>query len=240
MTGNDARGSKVAIDGNTRAVFFDAVGTLIHPDPAVGAVYAEIGRRHGSSQRFDDIRARFGPAFRRQEQLDSAAAWQTSEEREFQRWRDIVTEILDDVPSPAACFAELYEHFARPSAWRCTADAAVTLRNLTERGLIVGMASNFDQRLHGVVAGLPELAALRHVVVSSEVGWRKPSAHFFAAMCQTANLTPAEVLFVGDDVVNDLEGAQQAGVPALLYDPAGQHAARKPIAALADLLRPVL
>ncbi len=30
------------------AVFFDAVGTLIHPEPAAAQAYAEIGRRHGS------------------------------------------------------------------------------------------------------------------------------------------------------------------------------------------------
>jgi len=227
----------VAIAGNIRAVFFDAVGTLIHPDPAVGAVYAEIGRRHGSRRQFDAIRARFGPAFRRQEQLDAAAAWKTDEDRERCRWRAIVAEVLDDVPEPETCFAELHEHFARPSAWRCTADAALVLRQLAERGLRVGMASNFDQRLHGVVAGLPALGLLRPVIVSSEVGWRKPSPHFFAAMCQAVGLACGQVLLVGDDVVNDLEGAEGAGVAVVLYDPAGKHAARKPIAALTDLLK---
>lgn len=223
------------IGGAIRAVFFDAVGTLIHPDPAVGAVYAEIGRRNGSQRGFDDIRARFGPAFRRQEIIDAAASWKTDEERERQRWRAIVGEVLDDVPDPEQCFAELYEHFARPSAWRCTPDAAQVLHQLAERGLQVGMASNFDHRLHGVVAGLPELSGLQQIVVSSEVGWRKPAPKFFTALCQSVGLAPAQVLLVGDDVTNDLQGAQQAGLPAVLYDPEGKHPDLPAIRSLLDL-----
>src|SRR5207302_1039003 len=48
-----------------RAVFFDAVGTLIHPEPPAGAVYAEVGRRHGSRLTAAEIARRFAAAFRR-------------------------------------------------------------------------------------------------------------------------------------------------------------------------------
>src|ERR1700693_3322915 len=36
------------IDPAIRAVAFDAVGTLIHPDPPAGEVYAAVGPRFGS------------------------------------------------------------------------------------------------------------------------------------------------------------------------------------------------
>src|SRR5262245_26789198 len=100
-----------------RAVFFDAVGTLIHPDPAATLVYEEVGRRYGSSLDRAVIARRFADAFQRQEEIDRANAWRTSEEREHRRWRDIFGEVLDDVPDPEACFTELYTHFARPQAW---------------------------------------------------------------------------------------------------------------------------
>jgi putative hydrolase of the HAD superfamily len=92
---------------------------------------------------------------------------------------------------------------------------------LDRRAYRVGLASNFDGRLHSVLSGYPSLARLAPIVISSEVGWRKPSSEFFAAMCQAVELAPPEVLYVGDDIVNDYQGALAAGCRALLLDPSG-------------------
>ncbi len=44
----------------------------------------------------------------------------------------------------------------------------------------------------------------------------KPSAAFFAAGCATLGLAPSQVAMVGDDVVNDVLGAQTAGLVGIL------------------------
>jgi putative hydrolase of the HAD superfamily len=99
------------------------------------------------------------------------------------------------------------------------------------------MASNYDRRLRRVVAGLPELRPLRHLVISSEVGWRKPAPEFFAALCRACGLAPERVLFVGDDFENDYEGGRRAGLHVLLFDPHGKRPeAGARIARLADLV----
>ncbi len=205
-----------------RAVFLDAVGTLIHPEPPAPVVYAKMGRRFGSRLDATSITARFAAAFARQEALDYAAGLRTNEEREVARWRAIVGEVLDDVSDPESCFQELYAHFAGAAAWRCEPGTREVLDALAARGCEVGIASNFDHRLRGVAAGLPELRAARHLVVSSEVGWRKPAPAFFAAACAAVGRDPAEILFVGDDFANDYEGARAAGLRALLLDPRGR------------------
>ncbi len=199
-----------------RAVVFDAVGTLLHPEPPVGAVYHAVGARHGSRLPREVVRARFHAAFARQEEADRAAGLRTDEARELARWRAIVAEVFDDVRDLEGCFQELYAHFASPGSWRCAAGSGGALRALAGRGLRVGIASNFDARLHGLVAGLEELASVRHVVVSSEVGWRKPSPRFFEAVCRQVGLAAPEVLLVGDDFENDYAGATAAGMGALL------------------------
>jgi putative hydrolase of the HAD superfamily len=204
--------------GKVRAVFFDAVGTLIHPDPPAAVVYAEAGHRHGSRLLVDDIRPRFTVAFAREEALDCANNLQTSEERERRRWRTIVASVLDDVTGDA-CFAELYEHFSRPPAWRCEAGTAALLEALAGRGYVLGLASNYDQRLRQVVEGMPELRPVRRLVISSEVGWRKPAAAFFTAAAASVGLPAQQVLFVGDDRANDFDGARAAGCQAVLFDP---------------------
>ncbi len=209
------------IPPDVRAVFFDAVGTLLHPEPPAPVAYAAVARRFGSRREEGDIAARFRAAFRREEAFDLANGLRTSEEREERRWRRIVAEVLDDVSDPDACFAELYEHFGLPENWRCEAGAVDALAELGRAGYVLGIASNYDSRLRRVVAGMPRLARVNHLVISAEVGWRKPAPEFFAALCTTAGLSPEAILFVGDDVVNDYEGARAAGLKAVLKSSGG-------------------
>lgn len=202
-----------------RAVVFDAVGTLILPDPPAAEVYADVGRRFGSRLTVEDIRLRFVNAFNRQESIDQQSGWRTSEERECERWRAIVCEVLDDVADPDRCFQDLFEHFSLPGAWRCDSDGAAAIRELTKCRLALGLASNYDRRLRKVVSGLPELDAIEQVFISSEMGWRKPAREFFSTVALRLGLTANEVLFVGDDPVNDYAGATAAGFHAVLLDP---------------------
>jgi len=207
-----------------RAIFFDAVGTLIRPVPSAGAVYAAMGERFGSHLDRATISGRFQTAFAGQERHDRARGLRTDEARERERWQAIVREVLEDVPDLEGCFQALYEHFAGPAAWRSGADAAELLAELDHRGYQLGICSNFDHRLRPVLAGLPELSPLRHVAISSEVGWRKPSPAFFARLREMTGLRNEEVLVVGDDLDNDYEGARAAGLAAVLFDPAREHA----------------
>lgn len=222
------------LDG-VRAVFFDAVGTVLHPEPGAPAVYAAAAERFGLTADPAVILARFREAYLREEAADRAAGWLTSEGREVERWRAIVAESLPG--SPAACFDDLYGHFAGPAAWRVPADAPPLFAALAARGLTLGLASNYDSRLEAVLAGRPELAPLAgRVVVSSRVGVRKPGAGFFAAVASAAGCRPDEILLVGDDLDNDFRGATAFGMRAVLLDPRGRYADVTPrIAALAEL-----
>jgi putative hydrolase of the HAD superfamily len=219
-----------------RAVYFDAVGTLIHPEPAAAPVYAAVGRRHGSRLELAQIRQAFHEACLRQENVDRLAGWRTGATRELARWRTIVFEVLHDVLDKEACFRELYDHFARPTSWQTTEDSCRLVAALTERGYLVGLASNFDERLRRVLAAQPKLGNLTNLVISSEVGWRKPSPHFFDAVCRQAGISPEQVLFVGDDRDNDYLGALAHGCKAVLFDPTGRgEATMRRIRALGEL-----
>ena len=217
-----------------RSVYFDAVGTLIHPAPSAGNVYYEVGRRHGSTRlSLATVFRRFAKAFRKQEEIDRQNGWATSERRERERWQSIVADVLDDVTDPEACFAELYEHFAKPESWKCDPATQDVISELRRRGLALGLASNYDHRLHTVVAGLVPLRGIDRLLISSEVGWRKPAPAFFEALVRQAGVPPEEILLVGDDRVNDYDGARASGLPALLVDARPT----RPSDALRDVLR---
>ena len=203
-----------------RAVVFDAVGTLIHPAVPAPQKYAEVAARYGCHSSVEEIRSRFLLAFRAEELLDRANGWTTSEAREVERWRRIVAGTITDDDD---CFRELYDHYARPDAWAVDADAARDFAGLRERGLVLGLASNYDSRLESVVEGHAELRGLRpNIVISSRVGHRKPGGAFFEAVQSLVGFSADEIAFVGDDVENDFEGAKAAGMAVILLDPRGR------------------
>lgn len=203
-----------------RAVVFDAVGTLITPQPDVVSVYFEMGRRHGSRRSPAAITGLFGRALAETTRGRSAAAeWcvtDESTEREF--WRNVVGTVFGDLRGSAAtaCFEELFDHFSRPAAWRTYVDVAPVIARLRERGLTLAVASNFDTRLHRVFGGLPELQGIGRRFVSSEIGWRKPHERFFVAVCDGLGLHPQQVLYVGDEPESDVAAAVEAGLGAVL------------------------
>jgi len=207
------------LNPDIRAVFFDAVGTLLFPYPSAPAIYADVARRAGVELSEAEVRTRFVEAFRKQEAVDRAAAWVTSEARERDRWRVIVGETLAGVPDAEGCFRELYELFAKPTAWKVDPSAAEVIRQISDRGIRVGMGSNYDARLWSVLDGFPELAPLRErTVVSAAVGFRKPAAEFFREVTRVADCEPEQILFVGDDIDNDYHGATAMGLHAVLLD----------------------
>ncbi|HEY1191425.1 MAG TPA: HAD family hydrolase [Gemmata sp.] len=208
------------VPSGVRAVVFDAVGTLIVPEPSAPAVYATTARRYGLELTPAEARARFISAYRAEEAADVARGWATCEERERDRWRTIVATTLAGVSDPESCFVYLFDHFSLPTAWRVNPDAATVLSALQARGYLLGMGSNYDARLRTVLAGLPELAPVAgRVVVSAGVKWRKPARPFFEEVTRATCCAPDEVLFVGDDLQNDYAGATAAGMHALLLDP---------------------
>lgn len=208
-----------------RWVVFDAVGTLIYPTPDVATAYHRVGSVHGSRLSRDQVRDRFRTAFRQTETSDrsGAAGMTTCEADEVARWKQVVADVFDDLSADAAdeCFRELFDHFARPSAWACFDDVAPTIAALRDRGLRIVIASNFDRRLHPVCDGLPPLDEIAVRVVSSEVGFNKPSPGFYEAALRLIDTSADEVIVVGDDAVNDVQGAEQAGIRGVLIDRGG-------------------
>lgn len=205
---------------NVAAVLFDAVGTLIEPDPPVAVAYESAARPLGSSLSVDEILRRFRAAFARQERLDATQfGGRTDEPRERRRWQTIVAEVFDDVADGEALFAALWRHFAEPESWRLCPGAADCWQELAARGLTLGVASNFDGRLESVCAGLEPLAGCRQLFISSRLGVRKPDPAFFAAIEAKLQIAPGRLLLVGDDLTNDYQAARAAGWQSVLVDP---------------------
>lgn len=188
---------------------FDAVGTLIYPRPSVAEAYCRALRLFcGVEVDHDDV----ARAVRSALQARTSADLSTNEAAEREFWAGLIRELAGNAVGFDACFDHLFAHFANPANWRCFPDTTEAISCLHSAGLRIAIASNFDLRLNDVCNGLPGLAEIEHRVISSVVGWRKPAPEFFDAVCSQLNLPASQILFVGDDVVNDVQGALKAGM----------------------------
>jgi putative hydrolase of the HAD superfamily len=59
------------------------------------------------------------------------------------------------------------------------------------------------------------------VIISAEIGIRKPRPEIFLAACERVGVAPAEALFVGDSFENDVVGAKRIGMDAAWLNPSG-------------------
>lgn len=87
---------------------------------------------------------------------------------------------------------------------------APTIAALGDRGIVVAVLTNGWNPLQRRKA---ERAGFTGpVLVSSEIGERKPSTAAFERLLQALGTLPAQTWYVGDDPAGDIAGAQQAGM----------------------------
>lgn len=119
-----------------------------------------------------------------------------------------------------------FKHFGTCAAPMLGAQAL--LQQLKQQGFKLGVISNgkHQSRLN-ILQGLGFLDDFDVVHSSELVGVAKPNAEIFLHTAQALHLAVHECVFVGDHPVNDIHGAQQAGMRAVWLQ--GFHAEIQPL-----------
>ena len=198
----------------TRAVFFDAAGTLFRLTRSVGWHYRDVALRHGTDLREDDLDRAFRRAWR-----DARAPHETNGARPDDDrgwWRAHVGRVLDECGSAPtldrdAYFSELWSEFTRPGVWELFPETLEVLVALKGR-VRLGVISNFDSRLRTILLNLGVTEFFDDIVISSEVGTEKPAARIFSAALVRAGVAASEALHIGDEPEADWLGAERAGL----------------------------
>jgi len=194
------------------AIFFDAVGTFLKPATPVDETYHFYGNKHGSCISKDSIRNQFYESFKKEELKDVSLDCKTNEAREFERWELIVSECFPDLKNTAPLFNDLFKHFSNPSAWELYPGTIPVLKHLENIGINWGIASNFDLRLQSIVKSKPELCNCKWLIISSLIGYKKPSRHFFDHLQKSSGVSYERLLMVGDSPENDILPAKELGM----------------------------
>lgn len=206
-----------------KAIFFDAGGTLFRPFPSVGDIYAKAASSYGVNCDPRILELEFHSAWRKRGGLSSLGQ-ETNEEKERTWWYSLVREVFDSqggISHFDEFFTALHHSFEEKHLWEIYPEVLSVLDTLHRKGLILGIVSNWDLRLHRVVHNLGLAPYFDFLVSSSVCGATKPSAKIFREALKRARVMPHEAIHVGDTYEEDFVGADRVGITALLLDRTG-------------------
>jgi putative hydrolase of the HAD superfamily len=206
-----------------QAIFFDVAGTLIVPRERIGQSYARLAQNYGLEADGQAVGAAFRRVFNAAPGLAFGPGHEAFELRRLERewWRRVVADTFAEFGPFGdfeGYFAALFDFLGDPANWKTDPEAEPLLAQLKERGHKLGVISNFDYRVYGILSGLGLGAYFDSMTISSEAGWAKPAAEIFNLALERHALTPGEALHVGDSEQMDLAGAQAAGIAGVLID----------------------
>jgi putative hydrolase of the HAD superfamily len=203
----------------TKAVLFDAGGTLFRVRGSVGDAYATVAARHGVTVTADEIELHFRAAFRQMPPLAFPNALPDElPQREFTWWKQLVATVFTGARFADfdAFFGELFDYFADATAWDLFPDTRPALDALKARDLRLGLVSNFDGRLIRICEGLGIAGSFDAIVMSGRAGFAKPDPRIFGIALSALGVGATEAIHVGDNEREDLEGARAAGLRGIL------------------------
>jgi putative hydrolase of the HAD superfamily len=198
-----------SINPMTRAVFLDALGTLVELEPPWLSLRARIPAEVSDDRLERALRAEM--AYYRDHAHEARDEASLAELRE--RCAGIVSDRLG-IEVRAAELVDAIRFDAYP-------DALPSLSELRERGLSLVAVSNWDCSLPLVLERCGLGVLLDGAVSSAAAGARKPDPAIFEPALELAGCAPEEALHVGDTAEEDVEGARAAGIRPLLIDRGG-------------------
>lgn len=197
------------------AVLFDWGDTLVHldwDDELVAAGHrAALGRDdpHGAAGAGSSDGA---PAALPVEEFTARWRGLVLSRHGYRRYEELLAELGVDDPDG---FIDR-EHEVWRRQYAVLASAPALLESLRGRGLKTGLVANAwpdpGRILRADAAELGLAPHLDAMVFSAEVGVRKPAPEIFLGACEQLGVAPEAVLFVGDDLVADVQGAAAVGM----------------------------
>ncbi|XP_057547670.1 uncharacterized protein LOC130826139 isoform X2 [Amaranthus tricolor] len=195
-----------------KALFVDAVGTVLVPAQSTSKIYRQIGEKYGVKYSENEILSRYRWAYEQPWRRSSLRY--VDDGRPF--WQFIVS--FSTGCSDKQYFEELYNYYMTEKAWKlCDPNAGNVFRALRNEGVRVAIVSNFDTRLRPLLRALNCENWFDAVAVSAEVAAEKPNPIIFLKACDLVGVNPEDAVHVGDDRRNDIWGARDAGCDTWLW-----------------------
>ncbi|MDZ4179284.1 MAG: HAD-IA family hydrolase [Coriobacteriia bacterium] len=205
-----------------RAVFFDVGNTLLYPHPSVSEVCRQVLEAAGYARDLEAIDALMPmvDAYYEDRYREDDTFW-TDEGETSSVWvgmYSLLARRLGIEHEAEDLARRVYDEFGRADRWRAYDDVVPALIRLKNRGLDVGIISNWDSRLVKLLDGLGIGALVDTVVSSADVGLHKPDPRIFELASARLGVDPRDAVHVGDHHYADILGASSVGMTPVLID----------------------
>jgi putative hydrolase of the HAD superfamily len=211
-----------------RAVFFDVGETLLAPHPSFNELFSEIMGGLGYEVTPGDVEealATVAPSV--SEAIGkTTSTWSTSREESRRFWRSLYGAMLAHwgiEDSTGAIFDVLYARFTSYESYRLFPDVIPTLTACRAAGLTLGVVSNFEEWLEGMLIEMEVAPFFAFMVISGKEGVEKPDPAIFRLALERSGVAPEEAVFVGDHPRLDIGAASELGMTGVLIDRPGRY-----------------
>lgn len=208
-----------------KAIIFDLDKTLFDHDHslrcAISAVQSEYASLAGHAA--DELVLKYNAALQEayDSYLDKAI---TYEEADLIKVRLFFAQV--GLPEPTAQDVARFRAVYKPAYRahrRATPGSVEALARLRGRGYAIAILTNGqteDQEAKAAAIGVRRLAD--RLITSQDAGCRKPDPHIFRLAADALGASPGATYMVGDSPEADIQGALNAGLRPVLYDPHGR------------------
>lgn len=209
-----------------RTVFFDAGETLLHAHPTFPDLLASTLRDAGHDVDPDAVHDRIHLMA---EAFSAAAAagdlWTTSAASSRRFWGDVYAVLLDElgVAADRDLVERLYATFTDHANYVLFEDVLPTLEALRDGGIRLGLISNFEDWLVGLLEALGLTAFFETRVISGLEGLEKPDPAIFHLALDRLGVEAAASAYVGDSPEFDMAPASALGMLPVLIDRRDRH-----------------
>jgi putative hydrolase of the HAD superfamily len=224
-----------------KVVFFDVGETILRPFPSFQELFSVACREAGhdvSAEQVDAVRSALAPHLVDIAEETGVEAPSLSAEDSRVFWTYLYRRFLEELGIvDESAVGHLYSVFSATSSYKMFDDVAPTLERLTADGYRLGVISNFESWLEGMLVELEVGDVFEPSVISGIEGVEKPNPRLYEIAVEHAGIHPAEAVHVGDSPGLDVEPAQRVGLKAVLLDRTGRYpdAAWPTVRSLAEL-----
>lgn len=211
-----------------KVIFLDAVGTLFYIKGSVGEVYADIAKQFGVKVSGEAVNIAFFRSFAAAPPpMFPGVKLEDIPDCEYNWWQHVALEtfqrvgVIEEFADFPTFFDFLYSHFATAKPWFVYPDVFPTLEYWQQRGIKLGIISNFDSRLYLVLAALGLEKFFTSITISTEVGAAKPNMQIFTTALSKHDCLAENAWHIGDSFKEDYQGAAIAGLRPILLKRGG-------------------
>jgi putative hydrolase of the HAD superfamily len=208
-----------------RTIFFDAGYTLLRPSPSVVVICQEVCEQYGLhldserlKQAFHAAEASFGEAMKAHPRI-----W-ADERAIFQFWAAYYMALLRPLVEEhhrhllEQSIHDIIREFSSPTRWELFPDVLPTLQALQSKGFTLGIISDWEISLAGIIRGLDLGRYFDCLIISAATRYSKPEPALYDLALRRADAIADYAIHIGDSYIHDVLGARAVGITPVLID----------------------